>query len=261
MNQAMLISKTGMQAQDARLQAIANNLANVKTPGFKQDRVVFEDLAYRVERMPGDKVNADTDSPLGIQLGNGTRLVGTSKVFTQGSSEITGSGLDVLIEGQGFFQVEMPNGETGYSRVGKFMPNAERRLVTQQGLPVLPEITIPDNVINTTIGANGQVTAVDDGGNTVELGQLQLANFANPAGLLALGDNLFQETVASGAAVEGEPGIGVFGKLKSGMFEGSNVQVVEEMVDMLATQRAYEMNTKVLSAADDMQKQLAQAAR
>ncbi|OQS33862.1 flagellar basal-body rod protein FlgG [Chromobacterium haemolyticum] len=256
----MLISKTGMQAQDARLQAIANNLANVKTAGFKRDRMVFEDLAYRLDRMPGDKLNADTDSPLGVQLGSGTRLVGTSKVFTQGQAESSGGELDVLVEGRGFFQVERPDGEMAYTRVGKFERNAEGRLVNSQGLSLVPEITIPEDASKVSIGAGGDVVATV-GTGTVELGQLQLANFANPAGLLALGDNLYQETVASGAPTEGEPGTGVFGKLKSGMFEGSNVQVVEEMVDMMATQRAYEMSTKVLSAADDMQKQLAQAAR
>jgi flagellar basal-body rod protein FlgG len=262
MNPAMWISKTGVQAQDAKLQAIANNLANVNTVGFKRDRVVFEDLFYQVERQPGASVDGTNVAPSGVQLGNGTRLVGTQKVFTTGSLQTTGQSLDVAIVGNGFLQVETANGETTYTRAGQLQVNAEGRLVTAQGLPLLPEITVPAKATAVTIGEDGTVTATVAGSATpAELGQITLAGFVNPAGLLALGDNLYQETAASGAPTEGVPGEDGLGKLKQGALEGSNVQVVEEMVDMITAQRTYEMNTKVLSAADNMMQYLAQAVR
>jgi flagellar basal-body rod protein FlgG len=262
MNPALWISKTGVQAQDAKLQAIANNLANVNTVGFKRDRAIFEDLFYQVERQPGAQNNDDTVSPSGVQLGNGTRLVGTQKVFTNGSLQTTGQSLDVAIVGQGFLQVELSNGETAYTRAGQLQLNAEGRLVNAQGLPIVPDITIPAEASAITIGENGVVTVNVPGSQTpVQVGQITLANFINPAGLLALGDNLYQETTASGVPTEGIPGEDGFGKLKQGALEGSNVQVVEEMVDMIAAQRTYEMNTKVLSAADNMLQYLAQAVR
>jgi len=257
----MWISKTGVQAQDAKLQAIANNLANVNTVGFKRDRVVFEDLFYQVDAQPGAQSAANTVSN-GVQLGNGTRLVGTQKVFTNGSLQTTSQPLDVAISGQGFLQVRRPNGEPAYTRAGQLQVDANGTLVNAQGLPLVPQITVPTNATSITIGENGMVSATVPGTVTpTELGQLTLTTFINPAGLLALGENLFQETAASGTATEGNPGDGAFGKLKQGALEGSNVQVVEEMVDMIAAQRTYEMNTKVLSAADNMLQYLAQAAR
>ena len=262
MNPAMWISKTGVQAQDAKLQAIANNLANVNTVGFKRDRVLFEDLFYQIERQPGAQRDDGSSSPAGVQLGNGTRVVGTQKVFTTGSLQTTGQSLDVAIVGTGFLQVEGPNDQTAYTRAGQLQVNVEGRLVNAQGLPLLPEITIPANATSVTIAENGTVTALVGGATTpTELGQLRLAQFVNPAGLLALGDNLYQETGASGTPTEGVPGENGIGKLKQGALEGSNVQVVEEMVDMITAQRTYEMNTKVLSAADNMLQTLAQAAR
>lgn len=262
MNPAMWISKTGVQAQDAKLQAIANNLANVNTVGFKRDRVVFEDLFYSVEQQPGAQLDNNRNSVSGVQLGNGTRMVGTQKLFTTGSLQTTNRSLDVAIEGQGFLQVETADGETAYTRAGQLSVNSDGRLVNAQGLPLRPEITVPANATAITIGENGMVTATMPGTTTpTELGQLTLANFLNPAGLLALGGNLYKETTASGAAVEGNPGADGRGKLKQGALEGSNVQVVEEMVDMIAAQRTYEMNTKVLSAADGMLQNLAQAVR
>lgn len=262
MNPALWISKTGVQAQDAKLQAIANNLANVNTVGYKRDRVVFEDLFYQVEQQPGAQRDDNTVSPSGVQLGNGTRLVGTQKVFTTGNIQSTGQALDVAITGGGFLQVQRPNGDTAYTRAGQLQVNAQGRLVNAQGLPLLPEITVPANATAVTIGENGLVSATVSGSTTAtELGQLTLAGFVNPAGLLALGDNLFQETPASGTPTEGRPGEGALGKLKQGALEGSNVQVVEEMVDMIAAQRTYEMNTKVLSAADNMMQYLSQAVR
>jgi flagellar basal-body rod protein FlgG len=262
MNPAMWISKTGVQAQDAKLQAIANNLANVNTVGFKRDRVVFADLFYQIDQQPGAQRADNTLAPSGVQLGNGTQVVGTQKVFTNGSIQSTSQPLDVAINGAGFLQVRRPSGEPGYTRAGQLQVDASGILVNAQGLPLVPQITVPDNATALTIGENGMVSATLAGNSTpAELGQLTLSSFINPAGLLALGENLFQETAASGAAAEGRPGEGAFGKLKQGALEGSNVQVVEEMVDMIAAQRTYEMNTKVLSAADNMLQYLAQAAR
>jgi flagellar basal-body rod protein FlgG len=257
----MWISKTGVQAQDAKLQAIANNLANVNTVGFKRDRVVFEDLFYQVDAQPGAQ-SADNTISNGVQLGNGTRIVGTQKVFTNGNMQTTSQPLDVAISGAGFLQVRRPNGEPAFTRAGQLQVDSNGTLTNAQGLPLVPQITVPQNATAITIGENGMVSATVAGSTTpTELGQLTLTSFVNPAGLLALGENLFQETAASGTANEGRPGDGAFGKLKQGALEGSNVQVVEEMVDMIAAQRTYEMNTKVLSAADNMLQYLAQAAR
>ncbi|GGX81345.1 flagellar basal-body rod protein FlgG [Pseudoduganella dura] len=263
MNPAMWISKTGVQAQDAKLQAIANNLANANTVGFKKDRVVFEDLFYSVEGQPGaQRADNNTLSPTGVQLGNGTHMVGTQKVFTTGSTQITSNQYDVAVVGNGFLQVRRPNGEAAFTRAGQLGLDANGVLINAQGLPVVPQITVPDNATSITIGENGTVTATIPGNTTpTELGQLTLTSFINPAGLQALGENLFQETASSGAPTEGRPGDAQFGKIKQGALEASNVQVVEEMVDMIAAQRTYEMNTKVLSAADNMLQYLAQAAR
>ena len=261
MNPAMWISKTGVQAQDAKLQAIANNLANVNTVGFKRDRVVFEDLFYQVDAQPGAQ-SADNTVSNGVQLGNGTRLVGTQKIFTNGNLQTTSQPLDVAISGAGFLQVRRPNGEPAFTRAGQLQVDANGTLTNAQGLALVPQITVPQNATAITIGENGMVSATVAGSTTpTELGQLTLTGFVNPAGLLALGENLFSETAASGTANEGRPGDGALGKLKQGALEGSNVQVVEEMVDMIAAQRTYEMNTKVLSAADNMLQYLAQAAR
>lgn len=262
MNPALWISKTGVQAQDAKLQAIANNLANVNTVGFKRDRVVFEDLFYQVDRQPGAQRDENTESPTGVQLGNGTRVVGTQKVFTNGSVQTTSQPLDVAIVGAGFLRVQRPDGETAYTRAGQLQINAQGRLVNAQGLPLLPEITVPENATAVTIGENGLVTANVAGSTTpTELGQISLTGFINPTGLRALGDNLYEETTASGTPVEGQPGQEALGKIKQGALEGSNVQVVEEMVEMIAAQRTYEMNTKILSAADNMMQYLSQAVR
>ena len=262
MNPALWISKTGVQAQDAKLQAIANNLANVNTVGFKRDRVVFEDLFYSVEKQPGAQVENNRTADGGVQLGNGTRIVGTQKVFTTGSLQTTGRELDVAIVGNGFLRVELASGENAYTRAGQLGVSLDGRLTNAQGLPITPQITIPANATHITIGENGMVSATVGAATTsTELGQLTLATFINPTGLLALGDNLYQQTTSSGEAAEGNPGEDGRGKLKQAALEGSNVQVVEEMVDMIAAQRTYEMNTKVLSAADNMLQNLAQAVR
>ncbi|CDN87179.1 MULTISPECIES: flagellar basal-body rod protein FlgG [Hydrogenophaga] len=262
MNAAMWTAKTGVQAQDAKLQAIANNLANVNTTGFKRDRVVFEDLFYQVERQPGAAQAEGMNTPVGVQLGNGVRVAGTQKVFTTGSLQTTGQPLDIAIQGQGFLQVELPSGETAYTRAGQLQRSPEGRLMTAQGYPLVPDITLPANAKSITIGENGTVS-VGVAGDTApqEVGQITLAGFINPAGLLALGDNLYQETTASGVPTEGIAGEEALGAIKQGALEGSNVQVVEEMVDMITAQRTYEMSTKVLSAADGMLQNLAQAVR
>ena len=263
MNPAMWISKTGVQAQDAKLQTIANNLANANTVGFKRDRVAFQDLFYSIEQQPGaQRAGNNTLAPSGAQLGNGVQLVGTQKIFTNGNIQNTSNALDVAINGNGFFQVRRPDGEPAYTRAGQLQPDQNGILVNSAGLPLVPQITIPANATAITIAENGVVSATVAGSATpAVLGQLTLTSFINPTGLQALGENLFAETAASGAPTEGNPGTDQFGKLKQGALEGSNVQVVEEMVDMIAAQRTYEMNTKVLTAADNMLQYLSQAAR
>lgn len=262
MNPALWVSKTGVQAQDAKLQAIAHNLANVNTVGFKRGRVVFEDLFYSVEQQPGAQMADNRTSDGGVQLGNGTRVVATQKVFSNGSLQTTGRELDVALIGNGFLQVETADGSTAYTRAGQLAISQDGRLTNAQGLPIAPQITIPANATGLTIGENGLVSAtVGNATAPTELGQLTLATFVNPTGLLALGDNLYQQTVSSGEAAEGNPGEDGRATLKQGALEGSNVQVAEEMVDMIAAQRTYEMNTKVLAAADNMLQNLAQVVR
>jgi flagellar basal-body rod protein FlgG len=263
MNPALWISKTGIQAQDAQLTAISNNLANVNTVGFKRDRVVFEDMFYQVDQAPGSqRADNNTLTPTGVQMGNGVHIIGTQKDFTTGTLQTTNQPFDVAIVGNGFLQVRMANGEPGYTRAGQLTTDANGVLVNAAGLPLVPQITVPANSSNPTIADNGVVSVtVGTATKPTQLGQLTLTNFINPAGLLALGGNLYQETASSGTPTDGTPGTGSLGTLKSGTLEGSNVQVVEEMVNMIAAQRTYEMNTKVLTAADTMLDDLAQAAR
>lgn len=261
MNPALLVSKTGLQAQDAKLQVIAHNLANVNTVGFKRNSAAFEDQFYEITRMPGSNSQGDNRVPAGVQLGTGVRLVSTHKQFTEGSMQNTSQQLDVAIVGNGFLQVLQANGETAYTRAGQLQVDSEGRLVNANGLPLQPEITIPEGAKSVTISETGLVSAmVGTDATAQELGTLQLATFVNPAGLLAQGDNLYLVSQASGDAVLGEPGEAGFGSLRQYALESSNVQAVEEMVDMISAQRSYEMNTKVLSAADDMMRNLAQAA-
>lgn len=260
MNPALLVSKTGLQAQETKLQVIANNLANVNTVGFKRDSAVFEDQFYEIARMPGATSQGDSRLPSGLQLGTGVRFMATQKQFTDGPLQNTSQQLDVAIVGNGFLQVTQANGDTAYTRAGQLQVDAEGRLVNANGLPLVPEIAVPENTTRISIAETGQILATVAGEvEPQELGTLQLATFANPSGLLAQGDNLYLATVASGDAVEGEPGEAGFGKLKQFALESSNVKAVEEMVDMISTQRSYEMSTKVLSAADDMMRNLAQA--
>ncbi|HCG7069430.1 TPA: flagellar basal-body rod protein FlgG [Vibrio parahaemolyticus] len=260
MHSALWVSKTGMAAQDTKMTAISNNLANVNTVGFKRDRVVFEDLFYSIQRQPGAQVDQVNELPSGVQLGSGVRVVGTQKVFTQGNTQNTTQDLDLAVMGQGFFQIENSDGQIMYTRNGQFHINSEGLMVNSQGLPLEPQIQIPDNATSFSVGVDGTVTTTTtDDPTPQQLGQITLAKFINPAGLEAVGGNLFRETEASGPADELIAGADGAGSIKQGALEGSNVQVVEEMVDMITTQRAYEMNAKVVSAADDMLKFVSQS--
>ncbi len=259
MHAALWISKTGLAAQEKAMSTVANNLANVNTNGFKRDRVVFEDLFYTIEIPPGAQADHVNTVPSGIQLGSGVRVAGTQKVFTEGTMQTTGQPMDLAIVGRGFFQVESPSGEILYTENGQFQLNGEGLIVNAQGLPLVPMIQVPEGATGFTVGSDGIVTALLPGDSApTELGQITLVNFANPAGLEALGGNLYRETVASGAPNEGIPGELGLGQLKQGVLEGSNVQVVESMVSMIAIQRAYEASAKMLDAASAMQKFLNQ---
>ncbi|MBT10929.1 MAG: flagellar basal-body rod protein FlgG [Oceanospirillaceae bacterium] len=250
---ALWVSKTGLEAQDLALTTVSNNLANVSTTGFKKDRAVFEDLLYQVQRQPGANSSADTRLPSGLQLGTGVRTAGTQKIFTTGSLELTDQPLDMAINGRGFFQITMPDGSISYTRDGTFLINNEGVVVNVNGYPLEPEITIPEQTNQLTVSEDGIVQATLFGDPAPQdLGQIETVDFINPAGLQAAGGNLFRETAASGAPVAGVPGEDGFGNIEQGALENSNVEVVEELVKMITVQRAYEMNSKVVSAADGM---------
>ncbi len=253
MNAALWISKSGLSAQDLRLNTISNNLANVSTTGFKRDVAVFQDLLYQIDRQPGGQSSQDTQLPSGLQTGTGVKTVATKKQHTVGNIEVTEQALDMAIQGRGFFQILMPDGSVAYSRDGQFQLSSEGQIVTSGGLPLEPAITIPDGVQSITIGTDGTVSVVDAAtGQQTAVGNVELADFINPAGLEAIGANLFRETAASGAPTQGEPGANGIGSVIQGALEGSNVNVVEELVNMIETQRAYEMNSKVISTVDQM---------
>jgi flagellar basal-body rod protein FlgG len=258
MHPALWISKTGLSAQDSRLATISNNLANASTVGFKKDRAVFEDLLYQIKRGPGGQSSQDTQLPSGLQIGTGVRTVSTQKVFDTGNMEITDRGLDVAINGRGFFQVQMPDGNTGYTRNGQFHMDNTGQLVTASGSPIIPSVTIPEGSLGVTIGEDGTVVVRDSDGQQSQVGNIELADFVNPSGLLAKGENLFLESIASGSPQAGTPGLNGVGGLLQNTLEGSNVNVVEELVNMIATQRTYEMNSKVVSTADQMLQQATQ---
>lgn len=253
MHPALWVSKTGLAAQDKQLSTISNNLANVNTNGFKRDRANFQDLLYQTERQPGGLSTQNTELPSGLQLGTGVRVVGTTKEHTQGNMQVTEQSLDMAIDGEGFFQVLMPDGNINYTRNGEFQLNSDGDVVTANGNPLEPNINIPDDATQVTIGTDGTVSAVIAGeGESQELGQIETADFVNPQGLEAVGQNLYRQTTASGDPITGEPGVDGLGTVQQGMLEGSNVEVVEEMVNMITTQRAYEMNSKVVSSSDQM---------
>ncbi|WP_210395768.1 flagellar basal-body rod protein FlgG [Motiliproteus sediminis] len=253
MNAALFVAKTGMSAQDTALRTISNNLANVNTDGFKRDRAVFEDLLYQVQRQPGAQSSESTELPSGYQLGSGVRTVGTQKLFTQGTLEITEQNLDVAIQGRGFLQFSTPDGEIGYSRHGQLQLNSNGDLVNAQGFLLEPQITIPQDTTSLTIGIDGVVSVTQAStGTATQIGQIQLADFTNPGGLLAVGGNLYKETTSSGAPTVTNPNSDGLGSTVQGALENSNVNSVEELVNMISTQRAFEMNSKVISTADQM---------
>ncbi len=253
MDASMWVAKTGLDAQQTRLTVISNNLANVNTTGFKRDRAMFEDLLYQNVRQAGGQTAATTVAPTGLMLGTGTRIIATEKIHAQGNMINTQNALDIAIQGEGFFQIQQADGTIAYSRDGTFKLSNTGQLVTNNGQPLVPAIAIPANASSITIGQDGIVSAeLFAGGGAQQLGQIQLARFVNAAGLQPLGDNLYKETVASGAPALLNPGTQAAGTLRQGMLEASNVNVVEEMVNMIETQRAYEINSKAISAADGM---------
>ena len=252
---AMHIARTGLDAQDMRMRVISNNLANVNTTAYKADRANFETLAYQTITSPGSPSTAESNYATGLNLGTGVRIQGTSRIDTQGSMQTTGSSLDMALDGDGYFQVQMPGGTLGYTRAGNFSRSAEGLLVTSEGYQVQPGITIPEGASSLTIGTDGTVSAIVPGQTTAaQLGQIQVASFPNSAGLAAKGDNYLTETAASGTANLGVPGQDGRGNVRQGMLEASNVNVVEELVDMIETQRAYEVNSKMISSSDEMLK-------
>ncbi|CAH0185065.1 flagellar basal-body rod protein FlgG [Pseudomonas sp. PvR086] len=250
---ALWVAKTGLSAQDTNLTTISNNLANVSTTGFKRDRAEFQDLLYQIKRQPGAQSTQDSELPSGLQVGTGVRIVGTQKNFTAGSLQTTEQPLDMAIDGRGFFQILQPDGTTSYTRDGTFHLDSNGQIVNASGFALEPAIVIPNNAQTFTVGRDGTVSITVAGSPAAQvIGNLQTADFINPAGLQAVGNNLFLETAASGAPQVGTPGLAGFGTTLQNTLETSNVSTVEEMVNMITTQRAYEMNSKVISTADQM---------
>jgi flagellar basal-body rod protein FlgG len=250
---ALWIAKTGLDAQQTRMSVVSNNLANVNTTGFKRDRAVFEDLIYQNIRQTGAQSTEDTQLPSGLYLGTGVRTVATQKLHTQGNIVQTNNSFDVALQGQGFFQVQHPDGTIVYTRDGSFGLDQDGQMVTQNGYLLEPNITVPQNTLSVTVGSDGTVSALVSGDTTpTELGQITVAQFINPTGLEAIGDNLFRESASSGTPQVDIPGENGSGTLIQGSLESSNVNVVEELVNMIETQRAYEMNSKAISTTDEM---------
>lgn len=253
MSQSLWIAKTGLDAQQTKMATIANNLANVGTTGFKRGRVIFEDLLYQNVRQVGAQSSQDTLLPSGLQIGTGSRVVATERLFTQGNLTQTDNALDVAIQGRGFFEVLLPDGTQGFTRDGNFHLNDQGVLVTSSGYQLQPPITVPQDALSVTIAPDGTVSVQQPGTpQGTQVGIVQLTDFVNPSGLQARGENIYIETGASGAPLPGNPGLNGLGTVQQGFVEGSNVNVVEEMVNMIETQRAYEMNSKAISTADQM---------
>lgn len=259
MTTALQIARSGLDALDQRMKTISNNLANVSTTGFKKDRASFASLMYQDDRNPGAASGADTQYATGLGTGTGVRVVGTERVHSQGTLQQTDNALDLAIDGAGFFAVQMPDGTLGYTRDGGFKLSATGEIVTASGLRLAQPLTIPDGASQITISPDGIVTASIAGqAAPVEVGQLQLTRFLNPAGLMPVGDNLYRETAGSGPPTLGVAGQAGMGSIRQGMLEGSNVSTVQELVDMIETQRAYEINAKVINAADEMSRYVVQ---
>ena len=259
MIRSLWIARTGLDAQQTNLDVIANNLANVSTNGFKRSRAVFEDLIYQTLRQPGAQSSQQTQVPAGLQIGTGARPVSTARLFTQGNLQKTDNTLDVAIQGNGFFQILLPDGTTAYTRDGSFQKDNQGQIVTADGYPVQPNITVPANALSLAIGQDGTVTITQPGSSaTTQIGSIQVATFINPAGLQSVGQNLFLETAASGTPTPNTPGQNGSGIVNQGYVETSNVNVAEELVTMIQTQRAYEINSKVISTSDAMLGRLTQ---
>jgi flagellar basal-body rod protein FlgG len=259
MIRSLWIAKTGLDAQQTQMDVITNNLANVSTTGFKRSRAVFEDLLYQTVRQPGAQSSQQTQLPSGLQLGVGVRPVATERIFTQGNLQQTGNSKDLAINGQGFFQVLMPDGTTGYTRDGSFQVDNQGQMVTSSGFVIQPAITIPANAQSITVGRDGTVSVTQPGSAApVQVGSIQLATFINPAGLMGLGENLYVETAASGNPGTNAPGTNGAGLLVQSFIETSNVNVAEELVSMIQTQRAYEINSKAITTSDQMLQRLSQ---
>ncbi|MGR5259178.1 flagellar basal-body rod protein FlgG [Vibrio astriarenae] len=254
MHPALWVSKTGLDAQQTNISTISNNLANASTVGYKKSRAVFEDLFYQNINQPGGQSSQNTELPSGLMLGAGSKVVATQKVHTQGNTQTTSNALDLMIEGDGFFQVLMPDGNIGYTRNGQFTVNGEGQIVTSgAGYTLEPEITIPDEAISITVGNDGEVSVRVRGQQDNQvLGQITTVDFINPGGLEPVGQNLYLPTGASGDPQEGVPGLDGFGSVRQSMLETSNVNVTEELVNMIEAQRVYEMNSKVISSVDKM---------
>ncbi|MGG5217284.1 MULTISPECIES: flagellar basal-body rod protein FlgG [Rahnella] len=256
---SLYIAKTGLDAQQTNMDVIANNLANVSTNGFKRQRAVFEDLLYQTVRQPGAQSSEQTNLPSGLQIGTGVRPVSTERLFSQGNLSQTSNSKDIAIKGEGFFQVQLPDGTTAYTRDGSFQVDQNGQLVTSSGYQVIPAITIPTNALSMTVGRDGIVSVTQQGQTAAQqVGQLTLSTFINNSGLESMGENLYQETQSSGAPTESTPGLNGAGLLYQGYVETSNVNVAEELVNMIQTQRAYEINSKAVSTSDEMLQKLSQ---
>ncbi len=260
MIRSLWIGKTGLETQQTNLDVISNNLANVSTSGFKRTRAVFEDLMYQNIRQPGAQVGAANQLPSGLQVGTGVRTVATERIHTQGNLQNTGNSLDIAIQGKGFLQIELPDGTFGYTRDGSLQVDQDGQIVTAGGYPIQPPVNIPDNALTVSIGRDGTVSVTQAGapGTSVEIGQLQLATFINPTGLQSMGENLYLETDSSGPANFVQPGLDGAGTILQEYVETSNVNVAEELVNMIVTQRAYEMNSKSIETSDAMLNRLTQ---
>jgi flagellar basal-body rod protein FlgG len=259
MIRSLWIAKTGLDAQQTQLDVISNNLANVSTTGFKRQRAVFEDLLYQTLRQPGAASSQQTTIPSGLMLGVGVRPIATEHIFTQGTLQNTGNALDIAINGQGFFQIQMPDGTLAYTRDGSFQKDSTGQIVTASGYPLSPAITIPSNAVSMTISRDGIVSILQAGTTTpTQIGNIQLASFVNQGGLQSVGENLFVETASSGTPTPNTPGSNGTGLLNQGYVETSNVNVAEELVTMIQTQRAYELNSKAIQTSDNMLGRLTQ---
>ncbi|HEY8498179.1 MAG TPA: flagellar basal-body rod protein FlgG [Limnochordales bacterium] len=253
MMRSLWTAASGMAGQQFAVDTIANNLANVNTAGFKKSRVDFQDLLYQTIRFAGTAVTSGAEIPTGIQVGHGVRPVATVKIFSQGTFRETNNPLDLVIEGDGFFQILLPDGTVAYTRDGSFKKDSDGRIVTSDGFVLQPEIVIPSDAVELSVGTDGTVSVVlVNGGEPQEIGRIELARFINPAGLLNYGRNLFLATGASGPPIVGQPGMDGFGAIAQGHLEMSNVEVVEEMVNLIMAQRAYDANSKAIQASDDM---------